>query len=570
MSATSPSRLGLDIAVYDQVIALSQDNINQTLEYHYDNHEELKNFEAKLATATKEALRGKIDAPTIELIDKEGADQAFYCLVFTEGFYSWWRQQIQDPNAPVDPDAPPASSPWVQEKIPVKGWKLAFYVDFAMKKMDVIPEKIKSQITIPGSYGVDQLLIDFGTADSISFSWERSVISGFTGKEDEVAARDVISLFVTRWLSKVKSTEGNHNVLGYAVKGAHEDSQSIPKIDPSYPPTAVRLQTINYVPEGDGEKPSPENGRNAFLFTEMTGKDGPARIKAADDLAWSGDFFYDSLGGTLVMSRRIFWDNFVKPKLQTVNRDAILALQKVAKKLATPELASHIDWCLSDSSNDVGQGEWSSTDGLAENYTWKGGKYFDVEHEVPGLNHMYEYWIGTLVNHQLVPEVGTGKILFKYDISLKTTLKLGLYGMPKDVTNFTASTDTSYSGTLTIDLTAIDSQGGLSVSATDSASTPTIQVNATMDGIAVKILQAVPWIGSMFSGEEEVNRMKNEITTIMQSSIQNVATTRDELEAALSGQKQFVFPGGGTFDMKSPIFSKKGDLLIGLSYRQGD
>ncbi|KAH7240280.1 uncharacterized protein BKA55DRAFT_577254 [Fusarium redolens] len=45
--------------------------------------------------------------------------------------------------------------------------------------------------------------------------------------------------------------------------------------------------------------------------------------------------------------------------------------------------------------------------------------------------------------------------------------------------------------------------------------------------------------------------------------------TAKQLSDALNGQGRFVFPGGGTFDIKDPIFSNNGDVLIGLSYRQG-
>jgi hypothetical protein len=164
MPADSPSRLGLNIGEYDQVIALSQAHINQTLEYHYDTHEDLQQIKAVLGTAMNEAIRGKIKAPRIELIDSEGADQAFYCLEFTSGNYSWWESEAKDSKAPVDPDAPPSAM--IQKQIPLKDWKLAFYVDLVMKKMEkTIPDNIRKQINLPEVYSVEQLLIDFGTAD---------------------------------------------------------------------------------------------------------------------------------------------------------------------------------------------------------------------------------------------------------------------------------------------------------------------------------------------------------------------------------------------------------------------
>jgi hypothetical protein len=569
MSATSASRLGLDIGAYDQVIALSQDNINDVLEYHYDTHAELTKFEVKLATPTKDAIRGTIDPPKIELIDKEGADQAFYCLTFIDGIYSWWDQKVADPDAPVDPDAPPASVQWAQKKIPLKGWKLAFYVDFTMKNMDVIPQHIKDQIQLPGKYGVDQLLIDFGTADTMSFNWDRSVVTGFEDKASKVAAQDVISLFVSRWLTKVKNTEGNHNALGYAVKVDKDHNNEVPDSNPSFPPTAVRLQTINFRPEGKENKASPSDGRNAFLFTEMTGTDGPARLRATDDLPWSGDFFYDSLGGTLVMSRRIFWNKFIKERLQAVNKDTIYALNKVAKDFAFEELATQAHWWLSDTDT-VGEGEWSLTDGLEEMYKWKSSKFFEYEHEKPGLNTMYEYWTDTKVHHILRPEVGTGNIFLDYHIAFSTTMKIGSWGTPMNVAHMSIETNCLYSGTLSISLKAVDSTGGLSIEARDSNTKPDIKVRCNPNGILVKAVQAIPFVSDLLGDQSKLNSLMEPVRNYMESSISSAAATAEELQAALSGQKRFFLPGGGRFDMKSPIFNNNGDLLIGLTYRKGE
>lgn len=42
-----------------------------------------------------------------------------------------------------------------------------------------------------------------------------------------------------------------------------------------------------------------------------------------------------------------------------------------------------------------------------------------------------------------------------------------------------------------------------------------------------------------------------------------------QLEAALNGQNRFIFPGKDEFAMKDPIFNRAGDLMIGLTYRNG-
>ena len=45
---------------------------------------------------------------------------------------------------------------------------------------------------------------------------------------------------------------------------------------------------------------------------------------------------------------------------------------------------------------------------------------------------------------------------------------------------------------------------------------------------------------------------------------------QQNLENELNGQGRFIFPGGGSFEMKDPIFGNAGDLLIALTYKQGE
>ncbi|KAI8942386.1 hypothetical protein NX059_000460 [Plenodomus lindquistii] len=575
MSATSASRLGLNIGAYDQVIALSQNHINETLQYHYDNNEDLKIIKTKLDTAGSK-LRGKIDAPQVQLIDKEGADQALYCLSFTEGTFYWYEAKPQETNDPDDSDAPPPMPAFVQRSVPLEGWKLAFYVDFAMKKMDVIPESVRSQLNNPGSYGVDQLLIDFGTAHTMTFDWIHSELTNFPDKKSEVAARGAVSLLISQWLEGMRATEGNHNVLGYAVKVKPDQISKIPNSDPSFPPTAVRLQTINHRPEGKEDKISPASGHNAFLFTEMTGKDGPDRLRATKDLPWSGDFFYQSFGGTLIMSRDIFWDKFVKERLNDVNQLAVLALNVAAKKLAPPDMAKLMPspgWYLTSKSTDMDTAkaaQWSSTNGLITEYKWNAYSYFIYDHEVTGPNHMYEYKVTSQVRHQLCPEVGTGNFYLDCKVELQTELKVGFGGFLDGLASFTARTACSYSNTLKVSLAAADSGGGLSVVATGSTSKPKIQADAYMGGLAKTVIDAIPGIREMYGGHSEAEAYRAAAVEIIESSTEHAVASAAKLQEALSGQRRFVFPGGGTFDMKSPIFNNKGDLLIGLSYRKGD
>ena len=60
--------------------------------------------------------------------------------------------------------------------------------------------------------------------------------------------------------------------------------------------------------------------------------------------------------------------------------------------------------------------------------------------------------------------------------------------------------------------------------------------------------------------------MKSMVKDRMSSSTDFTNTINE----GLNGQKKFVSPRGGMFDMSDPVFSQAGDLLIGLVYKSGN
>jgi hypothetical protein len=71
------SRMGITLQAYHQVIALSQTNIKAEI--------------GSVVGDPDMSLHGKIDAPTIQLVDSDKADQAIYTLRFLKGEeYMYW------------------------------------------------------------------------------------------------------------------------------------------------------------------------------------------------------------------------------------------------------------------------------------------------------------------------------------------------------------------------------------------------------------------------------------------------------------------------------------------------
>ncbi|SCV31924.1 uncharacterized protein FFFS_03046 [Fusarium fujikuroi] len=579
MSSTlqSPSRLGLKLQDYDQVIALSQGNINETLELHFMRNEKLQEFKAMFPTY---GLKGKLSSPSVHLIDKENADQAIFYLNFESGTYYYFEQPSNTPQYDEDGFPLPVGQP-TRVKVDVSDWSLAFFVDFSFKRMATVPDKIRNAIELPGSYSVNQLLIDFGTPEILNIAWDHCSTPGVP-EAQKATCRAEIRMFLGTHLESVLLKENDHNILGYTVKiDAPPDGETVEKRlkgvfkkAPHFPPTSVRLQTINYRPDGrevqaGGEK----SDHNAFLFTEMT----QFRKMPNQDLQWSGDWFYGGIGGTLAMSRQIFLDQYLAEKLQP----AIAGPWKMANHIGNTctEFSDRIlkfqfrgddEWILKrsrDTSVNLrrGAGVQLTYHDVDENSAQWGD---EKEESVKALAAKEHYWYNKAeVSCVIEPQVGTGKIIITTDLKTDTQ---------RTVKSKVGSSDLQLvckiQWNTTIDLRAIETDAKLLVGV--ESKKPIVNVDivkdtAKVEGTGEAAEQWEKWIQEA-AADRKKRPLKERIETHIEMFQYLSGNIAHNLEEALNQQGRFIFPGGGTFDMKDPIFSKEGDLLIGLTFREGE
>ncbi|SCN92126.1 uncharacterized protein FFB20_12329 [Fusarium fujikuroi] len=579
MSSTlqSPSRLGLKLQDYDQVIALSQGNINETLELHFMRNEKLQEFKAMFPTY---GLKGKLSSPSVHLIDKENADQAIFYLNFESGTYYYFEQPSNTPQYDEDGFPLPVGQP-TRVKVDVSDWSLAFFVDFSFKRMATVPDKIRNAIELPGSYSVNQLLIDFGTPEILNIAWDHCSTPGVP-EAQKATCRAEIRMFLGTHLESVLLKESDHNILGYTVKiDAPPDGETVEKRPkgvfkkaPHFPPTSVRLQTINYRPDGrevqaGGEK----SDHNAFLFTEMT----QFRKMPNQDLQWSGDWFYGGIGGTLAMSRQIFLDQYLAEKLQP----AIAGPWKMANHIGNTctEFSDRIlkfqfrgddEWVLKrsrDTSVNMrrGAGVQLTYHEVDENSAQWG---HEKEESVKALAAKEHYWYNKAeLSCVIEPQVGTGKIIITTDLKTDTQ---------RTVKSKVGSSDLQLvckiQWNTTIDLRAIETDAKLLVGV--ESKKPIVNVDivkdtAKVEGTGEAAEQWEKWIQEA-AADRKKRPLKERIETHIEMFQYLSGNIAHNLEEALNQQGRFIFPGGGTFDMKDPIFSKEGDLLIGLTFREGE
>jgi hypothetical protein len=558
------SRMGLTLQGYDQVIALSQTNINQTLKRYFKIDEaKMANFKAVLGSEDDpdNSLTGRIDPPTIELIDADKADQAIYTIKFLKGSkYSYW-----------GPDPTNKRGAPKKVEISAEGWILAFYVNFAMEKCARMPDAVKEVVMKAGSYSVDQLVIVFGTADLMDFNWDRSKFPSIVDKDTLLDAKAVMSKFIDKWLLSLKTAEvgKSHNILGYTVKidveGDASREQLLKKIGdtpPSFTPISVQFQTIAYRLDAT-TKGDPANPYNAFLFTEMCGipDDSKPRPLPQHDLQWSGNWFYDAIGGSLAMSSGIFLKSFVGKLVEPIHKSCTGFADSLAKR-QTWDANVRLSWAGRKEQflGDWIHGEWAP---FGKNQ-WTLESLATSQHtEIPWSDSGKDFTVTVNIQAKMTtwlkPFPGTSK--FDIEQQLMIVTKWSNFSV-----QYIFDATSTFNWKYAVQLAAVSSGGELTSTVTYTKNEkPPLASTITSRGVLVR------GIGSNQTSEEKANWDKYQ--DILRGTIENRMTSSTDftnsINQGLNGQKKFIFPGGGTFDMSDPIFSDAGDLLLGLVYREG-
>ena len=576
--ATDPSRMGITLQGYDQIIALSQANINETLRRHFsslDAKDELIEFKAKVA---KSSINAQVLPPTIELIDKDNADGALYILPLGEGFYTVYI--MKDAEGDDDSDAPPV---FEKVKMPVSGWELAFDIDFAFEPVLKIPDNIARQVPLPGGYSVQQLMINFGDITRIlQIDMKRSkfpIPEAFKDKIKAPALEAEMELFLRTYLKEKLIVKEGHNVLGFAVK-----VDEVPKDQkPTFFPAASKVQIIGHRAGSTAESFRQDNPYNAFCFTEMCFTEtGVKRAMPTTEIKYTGNWFYGAIGGTLAMSRSLFWDAFMVGKFKDAHIKAVELCGTIQKKLASDKF-EQISWSLDNakpSHTDMcgtykGDAAWGD---LAYTSTYKSN---ELQHWNKSDSLLGNFWSSPRATvHTLArPSARKGEMVIQQDIELswEEGFELANYFYVTVLTAFAAKTwDVYIRGSLKLTLTttvsfkAVTSTGDLQVDSTTTTTRkeyhdPEIRIGGLgkvfPEGLHTLINE---WSSKMSDDFQASKNTLREQIEVIEGLFGQVA---EALKNDLNQQNKFVFPGNGTFDMKDPIFSDKGDLMLGLTYR---
>lgn len=102
---------------------------------------------------------------------------------------------------------------------------------------------------------------------------------------------------------------------------------------------------------------------------------------------------------------------------------------------------------------------------------------------------------------------------------------------------------------------------------------PQINVDRDLKGIRIDFgteVAVMAAVGDIAGYERAFARVLAESTQKQFANIFNTEQIRTDQLSILNSQSQYVFPGGGDFFMKNPVYNRHGDLVVDLNYEIPD
>ena len=517
---------------FDQIVAVSQDQINASLDAHFSLDPQSLEFNAQ--TESGDTMSGTMNPPTVKLFVEFEPFKCRFSLHFVSGSFTYYTMRIVNGKPEV-----------VTHECPIDKWTLAFTVNLGLDKLSSVPKEIADKIRIPGSYSVSQLLLDFTTADLMSFDPELSETPGIDVPLGKSPERDgKLAWFIQIYLEELMLTT-NHNILGYAV--TVPDPSVANPVAPSFPPTSVQFQTMDY----RGSLPSkvPQGGLDCFLFLEMT--DNRAAPHTLIDWTWN---FVEPPssppgpreGGCMVIANANFWDAFFVPRATFLNRVALDTLNRVAGGYTTDSNidAEDLGWTISPTRPSDSDLAWKSKSPTSIEWDWS--------YNTEGGGELNPYWHKNDTKVTVALDANTIRFSAHTHFYRKSIdIIPGRFGL-----KFTNTLDARMDWGFVFTLTSL-ADGSLGVDTTPMYSVsdgPEVDVDYTSS--------------SNVSREEVETQLRDSLKKELEGAVDNLDFVNDIAEAFKTHCSHFVFPGGGTFFMKDPQFNDYGDVVVGLTYKQ--
>ena len=504
----------------DQVVAVTQDHVNASLDTRFRLDGNLSHLDVKNNWGK---INAEMDPPTVDFYIPSEIHKVHFCVNLSSGTCTWYKID--------DTTDPPSIKPITAD---IKAWTLAFTVNLSLDKINEIPDEIKNKIKFPGSYSLSQLLLDFNTADLSSFDPELSHTPGVSGTDPD--RQVAFTHFMEAYLEKLKG--GDTGILGYAI--TVPDPKVTNPYAPTFSPMSVTFQTME---NRDSDTNAAQPGLNCFLFCEMT-----SNLTPPDYINWTENWVDQGKSGTMVISKKNFWDNFFVIHSTFLNRMALDMLNRLAYALDNSGDLNKWDvsWQFSTQRPSDGELAWKSTKEQSMSYYWS---HSEPKHTVD-IYDKYARNCDTKVDVAL----DTGANVITVTASSHVWREyIHIYPAGREWIKDTYEIDATISWSYSFILNSV-TDGTLEMSAKLVSPICTVTKSETSS------------IGNFWRPSDE------ELSTWAQEDllkrVDDENTLLTDVAEGLKTQSQFVFPGGGTFFMKDPKYNSYGDLTVTLQYKQ--
>ncbi|KAG9024285.1 hypothetical protein FRB95_011716 [Tulasnella sp. JGI-2019a] len=494
------------LAEYDQITAVSQVAINRQMEHMHGLYEILQ----------------KLDIRQIDDPDAEGP----YYIRIKSGTYKFYSF---GPHHTV-----------VEHNYPISDWTVALDVNMALNEMNrnKILENVQKRIKNLDDYSVYQLLVDFTNA-----SMARYVDSESTIKLDK-GERQWFDVFLNGYIEKLRGAPES-NILHL-------------------------LPRIKHKKDSEGKEGVKEGAANMLVYLQMTAsRPLPSNLLpiSANWVIPSADNKSEAYDGTMCLSKKIFMDEWLMPKMTKFNDQSTWVTTRAEWKAPMNterefHLEGHIGITQADKDNDA---RFKKTEWVYDSTTASETIITGIEPAIPAIpagSRVYKYSVNSMKQDKAFP----------WNVYLDSTTTNYLYVPEGLVDGKSAITIT---GEVRIH-SYIHIYGAGNIGVQQSWITATWATQLILDGVDeghLKIRFEPATITSKVKVVKDSSFLYREFIDNQTAQVEGDMKKMDmsgvvtELAKLFSGDWTFIFAGGRDFFIDKACFNREGDLLCQVNYK---
>ncbi|KAF2668115.1 hypothetical protein BT63DRAFT_415616 [Microthyrium microscopicum] len=505
----------------NQIIAISQQTLNEILGARF-NSQAKAGRDARLREFIHSDEEGEINAqlgaPYIQLVpspssssekadDKRVATVLFY-VNFINGTFQWFKT--------------PGTGKQTQA---LKNWSIAFRVPLGTTELSAVPEALASKlVNMKNNFSASQIFLNISAAAVINMELESSSMPGLPSDPEQIkTVRKEFERYMHRYLSFLKA--GTFSVLGYTIR--LEDKHA-PKATVIPKSSRILVQTYKSQTEVFTKTYQDRRGTDMLLFLQQTAETGN-ELQSYDPTKAPNWVLPDpNYMCALSLQRHLFLESYLFEKLSDLNIACITFANDMFHQSYHPDspVRNHHDWNIDP------KGKPTTAPFKFSNSPE--GPFAEYKPQGMDLGRDGLHWMNVM---------GTTKfdINWKLHLSLSTVTH-GKLGVTLEQIN-------PHKIHAYRDFFKREEPGPSILISIEAGPGQVKPHNELPDGPARDLVMAhEKRLWEQFTKgfqEEQIRKMK---------------------ETDLNSQSPYVFPGGGDFFMKNPVFNALGDLIMDLNY----